>query len=539
MPVDIERVRRRQTLKHFMYTFMSGYETETAAAETIRSAYVPTNLKRQLMNELNRPNNDRRRIEEISSMGMYIHASCSEIMYYHSISGGVARWIVTMYVDSPVARGIFEQLVNDVSRITDDDVRFILSKYQYDQELRDAGREPKESVDSLMSLLGEQTHSPDKSLLRYYGNTVWHRMLRTALKKSVNIFSGSYGTLFDARSRDELGGAGGVDTSASDPGHTVEPDSDIYREFSDKRDVFMRMSERRNGERIEEIIRTTTLDDINSSDDDGDGGDGNGVNKGGSCCISGRSTLAGSPEENSVSESQPCVSKDILTTQFDCCSSFASDLDYPFDEDVTYTVRSPVVDLTVIEQSGQRSGRASDSGSLVDNLSSRSKDTMTTTSIVRRQATIEPDTSSFEIGEEEEAALDAEVRDIFVRSTSFDNNIVTDSDGTAPLAATTMYKKSPAPPTPPSGYVVTVTTSTSPISTTITDHSCSTVDITDRVTPTKPHVYITEKYDDCNIGLWSSLDDRVDATTVTAKPTCAADLQIIRDTSSTVLWSPI
>lgn len=274
MPVNLNRLRKRQKLKHFIYTFMNSYNTETAADKTMRSQYVPRNLKLKLMEELNDCKEDRSRIEDISDMGLYIHAACNEIVYYHSITGFLIKWILSAYVASSEIKNICQRLIVDVGKITDEDIRFILSKYRYDRELKAEGRQPRESIDSLMSMFRDKKHSPEKSILQYYGSSMWFRIIRVTLRNSINIFNGTYGSVFDNSSRSDNGGTAAGDENrdnvaggglSSDDTPLPADTSDLYRDFMDRKAVFLRMSEETNCARLRDIVDDTMLESSRSS----------------------------------------------------------------------------------------------------------------------------------------------------------------------------------------------------------------------------------------------------------------------------------
>lgn len=274
MPVNINKLKSRQKFKHFVYTFMNSYGTETAADKTMRSEFVPKNLKLKLMEELNKSDNDRNRIEDISDMGLYIHSSCSELGYYHSITSSAIKWAIAMYVDSNEIKRIFDVIIADVGKITDSDIKFILSKYKYDQELKASGFEPTESVDSIMSIFREKEYDPTKTMLNYYGSSIWFRIMRVTMKNSINMFNGTYGNLFETR---EDNNSNDTENSTSDNnnGSTSNKDSDLYKEFINKKDSFLRMSEENNRHKLNKIISETNVEEDGDSDDnDNDNGDG-------------------------------------------------------------------------------------------------------------------------------------------------------------------------------------------------------------------------------------------------------------------------
>lgn len=283
MPVNINKLKSRQKIKHFVYTFMNSYGTETAADKTMRSEFVPKNLKLKLMEELNKSDNDRNRIEDISDMGLYIHSSCSELGYYHSITSSAIKWAIAMYVDSNEIKRIFDVIIADVGKITDSDIKFILSKYKYDQELKASGFEPTESVDSIMSIFREKEYDPTKTMLNYYGSSIWFRIMRVTMKNSINMFNGTYGNLFETR---EDNNSNDMENSTGDNnnGSTTNKDADLYREFINKKDSFLRMSEENNRHKLNKIISETNVeedgdsddyDDDNGNDDDDDNNDKN------------------------------------------------------------------------------------------------------------------------------------------------------------------------------------------------------------------------------------------------------------------------
>lgn len=274
MPVNINKLKSRQKIKHFVYTFMNSYGTETAADKTMRSEFVPKNLKLKLMEELNKSDNDRNRIEDISDMGLYIHSSCSELGYYHSITSSAIKWAIAMYVDSNEIKRIFDVIIADVGKITDSDIKFILSKYKYDQELKASGFEPTESVDSIMSIFREKEYDPTKTMLNYYGSSIWFRIMRVTMKNSINMFNGTYGNLFETR---EDNNSNDMENSTGDNnnGSTTNKDADLYREFINKKDSFLRMSEENNRHKLNKIISETNVEEDGDSDDDDDDNNGN------------------------------------------------------------------------------------------------------------------------------------------------------------------------------------------------------------------------------------------------------------------------
>lgn len=271
----MKRTVRRQTVNHFIHTFMRDYDTEKAADRTMKSRYVPHNLKTQLVAAMSQcDDTDRPRIERVARLGMYIDSSCNELVYYNTITTAVMRWTVSLYVDSSDVKRIFEIVMDDAGRICDDDIHFIMEKYRYLEE-SDGLAERESGEGSILGFLKAKKHSPDTSLIRYYGNCLWLKILRAILRNSFNIFnSNSFSSVFTGLI-DSDGDANATETTESShdtPNNGLDEEARaLYKEFRENRTEWLKAITRSNQEKIERSVAADYYDDTTSSENDNDG----------------------------------------------------------------------------------------------------------------------------------------------------------------------------------------------------------------------------------------------------------------------------
>lgn len=201
--VETESAVRHQTLSHFIHTFIKNYDRESAADRTMRSRYVPTNIKTQLLaavRECESQTNDSVKISSIADMGLYIDASCNEIVYYHSITSSVLQWTLSLYVHDAHIKNIIKTVLDDMGRIGDEDIQFILEKYKYNEELKMAGTPMSVSgVDSLLSFLRPKKFQPTVSYYSYYTQSMMLKLARSMLQNSAMFLNND---VFNAASRE-------------------------------------------------------------------------------------------------------------------------------------------------------------------------------------------------------------------------------------------------------------------------------------------------------------------------------------------------
>lgn len=271
MTINMKRAVRRQTVNHFIYTFMKDYDTEKAADRTMKSKYVPHNLKTQLITAMSQCNaTDHSRIERVARLGMFIDSSCNELVYYNTITTAVMRWTISFYVDSADIKRIFEIVMEDAGRICDDDIHFIMEKYRYLEESGGiAGRESGEG--SIIGFLKARKHSPDTSLIWYYGNCLWLKIMRAALRNSMNMFnSNSFSSIFanfiDPEAEVNVGGVNGDAENSKNKSNGLDKEAQaLYKEFQENRTEWLKAITRSNKEKIENSV---TYEDTTSSENE-------------------------------------------------------------------------------------------------------------------------------------------------------------------------------------------------------------------------------------------------------------------------------
>jgi hypothetical protein len=270
----MKRAVRRQTINHFIYTFMKDYDTEKAADRTMKSKYVPNNLKTQLVAAMSKCDaTDHFQIERVARLGMFIDSSCNELVYYNTITTAVMRWTISLYVDSADIKRIFEMVMEDAGRICDEDIHFIMEKYRYLEESA-GGTVGKESVEGgVLGFLKARKHSPDTSLIWYYGNSLWLKILRAALRNSMNIFnSNSFSSVFtgiiDMESEGNEESVNGEEGCCSKnvPDNSLDKETqDLYKEFRGYRTEWLKSVTRSNREKIENSVTADYDDDDTAS----------------------------------------------------------------------------------------------------------------------------------------------------------------------------------------------------------------------------------------------------------------------------------
>lgn len=291
MTVNMKQAVGRQTISHFLYTFMKDYDTEKAADRTMKSKYVPYNLKTQLVSAMSRCDaDDRSRIERVARLGMFIDNSCNELVYYNTVMTVVTRWTLSMYVDSDEVKRVFEVIMADVGCVCDSDIQFIMEKYHYLEE-RDAqfGSSFSACETGLAGLLKAKKYSPDTSLIRYYGQSLWLKILKALLRNSVKAFhTDSFGSVFTGL---VVGEQDGRDEGVSPHENGLDDESKaLYKEFHDKRKEWFKTMAKVNSEKLEDLDSRTpcsdlrkppepspdvsyTAFDVQFDDDDDDGGE--------------------------------------------------------------------------------------------------------------------------------------------------------------------------------------------------------------------------------------------------------------------------
>lgn len=156
----------------------------------MRSQYVPRNIKQQLLaaiRECERDcGDDVIKISSIADMGLFIDASCNEIVYYHSITSSLLQWTLSLYVHDVHVKNVIKTVLDDMGRIGDEDIQFILEKYRYNEERRLAG-DPldRTGVDRMLSFLKPQKFKPDVSYFSYYTHTVMLKLARSVIQNSA------------------------------------------------------------------------------------------------------------------------------------------------------------------------------------------------------------------------------------------------------------------------------------------------------------------------------------------------------------------
>lgn len=194
MVVDTESAVRHQTLSHFIHTFIRNYDRESAADRTMRSQYVPRNIKVQLLAAVRECGNDGEgtvKISSIADMGLFIDSSCNEIAYYHSITSSVLQWTMSLYVHDARVKNIIKTVLDDMGRIGDEDIQFILEKYRYNEERRLAGLRTEDTgIDKVLSILKPKKFQPSVSYFSYYSQSVMLKLARSLLQNSALFLNG-------------------------------------------------------------------------------------------------------------------------------------------------------------------------------------------------------------------------------------------------------------------------------------------------------------------------------------------------------------
>lgn len=247
MTVNMKQAVGRQTINHFLHTFMKDYDTEKAADRTMKSKYVPRNIKTQLVSAMSRcDSGDRSAIERVARLGMFIDSSCNELVYYNTVVTAVTRWTLSLYVEPANVKRVFEIIMDDVGRICEDDIQFIIEKYQYLEERDGSGT----GANGLAGLLKAKKCRPDTPLIRYYGQSLWFKILRALLRNSVKMFNtDSFGSMFAGLvGQDGQNGGGDGD---SDVNGLDEESKAMYDEFRVNRQEWLKSMAKINSEKLQ------------------------------------------------------------------------------------------------------------------------------------------------------------------------------------------------------------------------------------------------------------------------------------------------
>jgi len=275
MTINMEQAARRQTIDHFIHAFMKDCDTEKAADRTMKSKYVPQNIKTQLVLAMSQCEaDDRPRIERVAHFGMFIDSCCNELVFFNKLSTAVMRWTISLYIDSGEIKRIFHVIMEDVGRICDEDIQFIMEKYRY---LEDSGmlKERVCSDNSLLGLLKPKKYSPDTSMMRYYGKSLWEKILRAALRNSVTIFNAdTFSSVFSGYGDGDTVREDGDSNSDGNTADGLDRESVLlYDEFRKGRTQWLKAMAAASQDRLEKAATTEDhCGDSNGSSDDDENG---------------------------------------------------------------------------------------------------------------------------------------------------------------------------------------------------------------------------------------------------------------------------
>lgn len=257
MVVETESALRHQTLSHFIHTFIQNYDREAAADRTMRSQYVPRNIKLQLLaaiRECETRNSDADRTAKISSiadMGLFIDASCNEIVYYHSITSSVLQWTLSLYVHDAHVRNVIKTVLDDMGRVGDEDIQFILEKYRYNEERRLAGDPPdRTGVDKILSFLKPKKFQPGVSYFSYYTQSVMLKLARSLLQNSASFFNSGGDVFCIGRP---------AETTVPSRRNSVDAESEkLYDDYKQHREILATMNESESLDKMRELLKHDT-----------------------------------------------------------------------------------------------------------------------------------------------------------------------------------------------------------------------------------------------------------------------------------------
>lgn len=256
MVVETEAALRQQTLSHFIHTFIRNYDRESAADRTMRSQYVPRNIKLQLLAAIRDcrvgSGDDTVKISGIADMGLFIDASCNEIVYYHSITSSVLQWTLSLYVHDAHVRNVIKTVLDDMGRIGDDDVQFILEKYRYNEERRLAG-DPldRTGVDRVLSFLKPKKFQPGVSYFSYYTQSVMLKLARSLLQNSAVFLNGG------GRGAAETAESAYRATSRND--NVTEEDERLYEDYRRHRETLATLAADESLEKMRRVLDRGTV----------------------------------------------------------------------------------------------------------------------------------------------------------------------------------------------------------------------------------------------------------------------------------------
>lgn len=243
MVVETESAFRHQTISHFIHLFIRNYDRESAADRTMRSEYVPKNIKIQLLaaiRDCGSGATDSDKLSSIANMGLFIHVSCNEIVYYHSITSSVLQWTMSLYVKDVRIKNIVKTVLEDMGRIRDDDIQFILEKYKHMEEERMAGRCVDDGATGISRLLGflkPKKFQPTTSYFSYYSQSMMLKLAKSILHNSAMFLNAD---IFNIGPRNTQIGGG--------------PD-DLYEKYAQHRERLATMAEKDSCAKMNTALR--------------------------------------------------------------------------------------------------------------------------------------------------------------------------------------------------------------------------------------------------------------------------------------------
>lgn len=258
MVVDTESAVRHQTLNHFIHTFIRDYDREMATERTMRSRYVPKNIKSQLLAAVRECGNGREasvRICSIADMGLFIDTSCNEIVYYHSITSSVLQWTLSLYVREPHVKNIIKTVLEDMGRIGDEDIQFMLAKYRFNEEQKSVGNWSDETgADRMLSFLKPKKIQPSVSYFSYYAQSMMLKLARSLLRNSV-MFLNSDVFNIGSTVADRFGRSGG------DERRTDTESARLYEDYRNHAKNMAAKGECESLEKMRRVLRERTAND--------------------------------------------------------------------------------------------------------------------------------------------------------------------------------------------------------------------------------------------------------------------------------------
>lgn len=181
-------------------------------------------------------------------MGLFIDTSCNEIVYYHTITSSVLQWTLSLYICDVHIKNVIKTILDDMGRIRDEDIQFILEKYRYNEEQRMAGRSIDDStsgIDKLLTFLKPKKFDPETSYFSYYTHSVMLKLARSLLRNSAFFLNGD---------------AFNIGSSTPDSGTPPPGDSDLYEEYTRNKDGLSRIVEAESLEKLQHALKRGTVD---------------------------------------------------------------------------------------------------------------------------------------------------------------------------------------------------------------------------------------------------------------------------------------